>query len=80
MVKKVGHFFKVSYPAFIFAAAILTWSSTHVAEVAHLIPPPVGDGFVTWAPVISKTQSCKQKESKDFLSRQACSISLSEKL
>ena len=70
----VGRILHVTYPAIVFSIVMPIWSSTDLAEVAHLAPPPVSDGFnFFWNPNLSDPHTCNGKQDSKVKFKTVCS-------
>ena len=62
------------YPVLVFGFVVLIWSSSNLAEVVALTPPPVYDGFnFFWNPSRSLSNSCEQKRASKIPIKEVCS-------
>ena len=72
---------QIIYPALVFGFVLLVWSSSNLAEVVSLTPPPVNDGFnFFWNPSLLSRYSCEQRQDSKFPFNQLCSTNPSGNL
>ena len=74
LINILNRILHVLYPALVFGFVLLVWSSSNLAEVVALTPPPVNDGFnFFWNPLLSSRYSCEQKQDSKMPIKQVCS-------